>query len=76
MILMDIKMPVMNGYDATRIIRQMFPHLPIIALSANAYKEDIDASFKAGMDGHISKPFRPEELLTVFHNLETEQVPS
>lgn len=72
LILMDIKMPVMNGYDATRIIRQIFPQLPIIALSANAYKEDIDASFQAGMDGHISKPFRPEELLTVIKNLETD----
>lgn len=76
LILMDIKMPVMNGYEATGLIRQFQMNIPIIALSANAYKEDIEASFAAGMDGHISKPFRPEELLRVIDELQLRQLSS
>ena len=57
-ILMDIQMPVMDGFEATRKIRQMFPdkRIPIIALSANAFDEDRRKSFEAGMDGHLAKP--------------------
>jgi CheY-like chemotaxis protein len=57
-ILMDIQMPVMDGFDATRTIRKMFPdkRIPIIALSANAFDEDRRKSFEAGMDGHLAKP--------------------
>jgi signal transduction histidine kinase/ActR/RegA family two-component response regulator len=57
-ILMDIQMPVMDGFEATRTIRQMFPdkRIPIIALSANAFDEDRRKSFEAGMDGHLAKP--------------------
>ena len=57
-ILMDIQMPVMDGFEATRKIRKMFPdkHIPIIALSANAFDEDRHKSLEAGMDGHLSKP--------------------
>ena len=68
-IMMDIKMPVMNGYEATRQIRHFAPNLPIIALSANAYKEDREASLEAGMNGHISKPFLPEELFKAIEKL-------
>jgi len=55
-ILMDIQMPVMNGYEATKAIREMFPDskLPIIAVSANAFQEDKDASIAAGMNAHVS----------------------
>jgi CheY-like chemotaxis protein len=55
---MDIQMPVMDGFEATRTIRQMFPdkRIPIIALSANAFDEDRRKSFEAGMDGHLAKP--------------------
>ena len=57
-ILMDIQMPVMDGFEATRTIRSMFPdkRIPIIALSANAFDEDRRKSFEAGMDGHLAKP--------------------
>ena len=57
-ILMDIQMPVMNGYEATKAIREMFPdsHIPIIALSANAFAEDRRKSIEAGMDDHVAKP--------------------
>ena len=51
-------MPVMDGFEATRTIRQMFPdkRIPIIALSANAFDEDRRKSVEAGMDGHLAKP--------------------
>ena len=66
-ILMDIQMPVMNGYEATRAIRALgneyCEHVPIIAMSANAYDEDVQACLASGMDAHIAKPYNPEELL-------------
>ena len=57
-VLMDIQMPMMNGYEATRIIRETYPdtHVPIIALSANAFEEDRQKSLEAGMDDHVAKP--------------------
>ena len=63
-ILMDISMPVMDGYEAAARIRAMFPerHIPIIAVSANAFEEDRDRSRRAGMDAHIAKPIRIEAL--------------
>jgi len=65
MILMDIQMPVMDGYEATRQIRYLFEdkHIPIIALSANAFKEDRDKSKAAGMDAHVAKPIKVDVLL-------------
>ena len=64
-ILMDLQMPVMNGYDAARAIRAFDPQIPIIALSANAYEEDIQACLDAGMNAHLAKPYQPEDLLAV-----------
>lgn len=56
-ILMDIQMPVMDGYQATKEIRRMFERkIPIIALSASAFEEDKKKSYEAGMDGHQTKP--------------------
>lgn len=59
-ILMDVQMPIMNGYEATMAIRKgSHPEartIPIYAMTANAFSEDVAASFSAGMDGHISKP--------------------
>ena len=65
LILMDIQMPLMNGYTATRAIREMYPYdrIPIIALSANAFEEDRQKSLDAGMDEHISKPIKLRDLL-------------
>nr|WP_256444096.1 response regulator [Blautia sp. MSJ-19] len=65
-ILMDIMMPVMNGLDAAREIRNMKREdaktIPIIALSANAYIEDIQSSINAGMNEHLTKPVEIEML--------------
>ncbi len=70
-VLMDIQMPVMNGFEATRAIRALeddyFGSLPIIAMSANAYDEDVKDCLDAGMDAHIAKPFNPDDLLKVLH---------
>ncbi len=70
-VLMDIQMPVMNGYEATRAIRALegeyYQTLPIIAMSANAYDEDIKESLAAGMNAHLAKPFNPEDLLKLLY---------
>jgi len=62
LILMDIQMPVMDGYETTKIIRQIDKNIPIIAITANAMKEDIKKSAKFGMNSHINKPIEVEEL--------------
>ena len=70
-VLMDIQMPVMNGYEATRAIRALegtyCQALPIIAMSANAYDEDVKACLAAGMNAHIAKPFSPDALVKLLH---------
>lgn len=63
-ILMDIKMPIMGGIEATKKIRAFDKKIPIIALSANAYKEDIDKSLKVGMNAHLSKPIDVNNLFS------------
>ena len=64
-ILMDIQMPILDGYGATCEIRALYPDMkaPIIAVSANAFAEDRAASLRAGMDDHIAKPIQLPELL-------------
>lgn len=66
-ILMDIQMPIMDGYEATKEIRKAFPdaNIPIIALSANAFAEDKQASINAGMNDHVAKPINVKELMQV-----------
>ena len=65
-VLMDIQMPRMNGYEATRAIREMerpdARKIPIIAMTANAFAEDVQASIDAGMTAHIAKPINIELL--------------
>ena len=63
MIFMDIRMPEMNGLDATRIIKEISPQTPIVALSAYSFEENIVEAKKAGVDDFISKPFRVEDLV-------------
>ena len=71
LILMDIQMPVMNGYEATRIIRSMnreyTQSIPIIALSANARDEDRAKSIQCGMNTHVAKPFVIAELINTIN---------
>ena len=66
MILMDIQMPVMNGYEATKAIRrsshELAQTIPIIAMTANAFSEDIQRSLAAGMNAHVSKPVEMKVL--------------
>lgn len=69
LILMDIQMPRLNGYEATAKIRQMENRkkaaIPIIAMTANAFAEDIQMAKNAGMNGHIAKPLDGEKMITV-----------
>ncbi|MBO4648870.1 MAG: response regulator [Lentisphaeria bacterium] len=67
-ILMDVQMPVMDGYEATAILRKLpgGDKLKIIAFSANAFEEDKEKSLKAGMNGHITKPLKIDELINEF----------
>jgi len=68
LILMDIQMPVMDGYEATKKIRSLADPLrsgiPIIAVTANAFEEDREQSMAAGMNGHVAKPIDTEALLS------------
>ncbi len=63
---MDVQMPVMDGYEATRRIRNLENHalasIPIIAMTANAFTEDREEAIKCGMNGHIAKPIDVQVL--------------
>jgi len=71
LIFMDIQMPVVNGYDSTRMIRSLdHPHakaIPIIAMTANVFKEDIDLCLAAGMNDHIGKPLNLHEVIIILN---------
>ncbi len=71
-ILMDIQMPEMDGYDATRAIRSLddgrLAGIPIIVMTANAFKKDVEAARKAGMDGHIAKPLDVNAMFDTIEN--------
>ena len=62
LVLMDMQMPVMDGLQASRLLRHRGYGLPIVALTANAMSEDWDRCIEAGMDGYVPKPFTPESL--------------
>ncbi len=68
MILMDVQMPVMDGLEAARKIRSLddpaLSKIPILAMTANAFASDVEDALNAGMNAHIPKPFRKEELIT------------
>jgi len=67
LVLMDVHMPEMDGYEATRAIRALdtakAKFIPIVAMTANVFREDVDACLEAGMDDHIAKPIDPDILL-------------
>ncbi len=73
LVLMDVQMPVMNGYEATRAIRSLedpaLSGIPILAMTANAFEEDKQAALKCGMNGHISKPIDIAKLLETLENV-------
>ncbi|WP_051273211.1 PAS domain-containing hybrid sensor histidine kinase/response regulator [Desulfotruncus alcoholivorax] len=66
LVLMDVQMPVLDGYEATRMIRQkealLERHTPVIAMTANTAEEDLDKCLAAGMDGYLCKPLKQDEL--------------
>lgn len=70
-VLMDVQMPVMNGYEATKAIRAMQRRdakvIPIIAMTANAMEEDKEAALKSGMNAHIAKPLDIKLFMNVLH---------
>ena len=72
-ILMDVQMPEMNGLDATRAIRalrrQDAASIPIVAMTANTFQEDVDAARESGMDDFLAKPLDVNRLFHVLHTL-------
>jgi CheY-like chemotaxis protein len=69
MILMDVQMPIMDGYEATRSIRALdTPHagkIPIVAMTANVFQEDVDKCLAAGMNAHLGKPINLDKVIKV-----------
>lgn len=76
LILMDIQMPVMDGISATESIRKLNTSVsktPIIAMTANALKTEEEICLRSGMDGYISKPFKPSQLYNIIYKVYTER---
>ncbi|MDR0918735.1 MAG: response regulator [Oscillospiraceae bacterium] len=73
LILMDMQMPVMDGLTATREIRLFDKNIPIIAMTANAFKEDADACISAGMNAHISKPLDNDIFMRILSEYLTDE---
>lgn len=71
LILLDIQMPIMNGYEAARRIRALknpdIASTPIVAMTANAFEEDREKSYEAGMNGHLAKPVSVETLMNTIY---------
>jgi len=71
-ILMDVQMPVMNGYEATKAIRKSnkrYAALPIVAMTANAFEEDKEQTLQAGMNAHVAKPLDIDNLLAILADI-------
>ena len=73
LILMDIQMPIMNGYEATKKIRAMesdyCKHIPILAMTANAFEDDRMLAAQAGMDGYLTKPIQIDQMLKTISSI-------
>ena len=77
LVLMDVQMPVMNGYEATRQIRALddpaLSGITILAMTANAFEEDKRDAIAAGMNGHIAKPIQVDKLLSMLAEIIRQQ---
>ena len=75
LVLMDVQMPVMGGYEATQQIRQLedkaVANIPILAMTANAFEEDRQAALRCGMNGHVAKPIEIDKLLEMMEQVLT-----
>ena len=72
-VLMDIQMPIMDGYEATRQIRSLEDaekaNIPIVAVTANAFEEDANLALSVGMNGHLAKPYDIPKILETLNEL-------
>ena len=72
-VLMDVQMPVMNGYEATKAIRRLSDptraKVPILAMTADAFEEDRQKALRSGMDGHLTKPVEIDKLFEALDEL-------
>ena len=77
LVLMDVQMPIMNGYEATKRIRKLkdpaIANISILAMTANAFDEDRKKALESGMDGFLSKPIVIEELVQALKNKFTDR---
>jgi len=64
-VLMDIQMPVMDGFDATKVLRNSGNHIPVIAVTANAIKGEYEKCIQAGMNDYLSKPYKEDDLISL-----------
>ncbi len=69
LVLMDLKMPVMDGLEATRLIKERFPELPVVALTANAFDSDRQQAKEAGCDAFLPKPVISADCLAAIRTL-------
>ncbi len=73
LVLMDVQMPIMNGYEATKAIRALadkrLAEIPVIAMTANAFEEDKENAIAAGMNGHLAKPINVDAMLGLLENI-------
>jgi CheY-like chemotaxis protein len=67
LVLLDIKMPVMDGYETIKRIREIFPELPVIAQTAHAFSDDKEKILAAGFNAYLSKPLKADVLASVIN---------
>lgn len=65
LVLMDLQMPEMNGYEATQILKKRYPNLPVIAQTAFAMSDDREKALDAGCDDYLAKPIKSKDLLNI-----------
>jgi CheY-like chemotaxis protein len=73
LVLMDLKMPVMDGFEATTLIKEKYPSLPIIALTANVFDVDRQNAEEAGCDAFLAKPINREKCLAIIEQFTNKE---